>query len=177
VNNGGDIALHLQPGEEFTIGMIERPDRASLFGTAILTGREIVRGIATSGWRGRSFSLGIADSVTVLAKSAAAADAAATVIANAVNLPGHPAIQRAPACSIAPDNDLGHRLVTHAVGYLSERDVTVALRSGAELAEDLRSEGLIHSAVLHLRDETRVVGGIEANQANRLELSGSLAHA
>ena len=29
-----------------------------------------VRGIATSGWRGRSFSLGIADSVTVLATSA-----------------------------------------------------------------------------------------------------------
>jgi ApbE superfamily uncharacterized protein (UPF0280 family) len=44
-----------------------------------------VRGIATSGWRGRSFSLGIADSVTVLARTAAQADAAATVIANAVD--------------------------------------------------------------------------------------------
>src|SRR6202162_4371979 len=33
VNNGGDIALHLAPGEHFVVGMIERPDRASLFGT------------------------------------------------------------------------------------------------------------------------------------------------
>ena len=40
-----------------------------------------VRGVATSGWRGRSHSLGIADSVTVLAATAAMADAAATVIA------------------------------------------------------------------------------------------------
>ena len=32
------------------------------------------RGVATSGWRGRSHSLGIADSVTVVARNAAAAD-------------------------------------------------------------------------------------------------------
>ena len=62
-----------------------------------------MRGIATSGWRGRSFSLGIADAVTVLAATAAEADAAATVIANAVDLPGHPAIDtRAGAASSRP---------------------------------------------------------------------------
>ena len=90
VNNGGDIALHLAPGEHFVVGMVERPDRPSLFGTAILDSTQPVRGIATSGWRGRSFSLGIADAVTVLADHAAMADAAATIIANAVDLPGHP---------------------------------------------------------------------------------------
>jgi ApbE superfamily uncharacterized protein (UPF0280 family) len=67
--------------------------------------------VATSGWRckgkgGRSFSFGIADAVTVLAGSAAAADAAATVIANAVDLPGHGAITRRPASAIDPDSDL-----------------------------------------------------------------------
>ena len=30
VNDGGDIALHLAPGEKFVVGMVERPDRASL---------------------------------------------------------------------------------------------------------------------------------------------------
>ena len=30
VNNGGDIALHLGPGETFSIGMVDRPDRPSL---------------------------------------------------------------------------------------------------------------------------------------------------
>jgi ApbE superfamily uncharacterized protein (UPF0280 family) len=58
-----------------------------------LTHDRPVRGLATSGWGGRSFSLGIADSVTVLARCAAAADAAATVVANAVDAE-HPAIER-----------------------------------------------------------------------------------
>jgi hypothetical protein len=66
-----------------------------------------VRGIATSGWRGRSFSLGIADSVTVLAATAAEADAAATIIANAVDVAHAGIIVRRPACSLKDDSDLG----------------------------------------------------------------------
>src|SRR5206468_2411068 len=111
VNNGGDIALHLAPGESFTIGMVNRPDRPALFGSATVHAEDSVRGIATSGWRGRSFSLGIADAVTVLADTAAHADAAATVIANAVDLPGHPSIYRVPACELAPDSRSEERRV------------------------------------------------------------------
>src|SRR5579864_2445292 len=119
VNDGGDIALHLAPGEKFVVGMIERPDRASLLGTAMIYSSDAARGIATSGWRGRSFSLGIADAVTVLSDRASAADAAATIIANAVDLPGHPAVERVPARELAPDSDLSDRLVTRGVGKLS----------------------------------------------------------
>ena len=97
VNNGGDIAFYLASGQRFVAGMIERPDRASLLGTVTLRSDQPSRGLATSGWRGRSFSLGIADAVTVLARSASLADAAATVIANAVDLPGPPR-NCAPAC-------------------------------------------------------------------------------
>lgn len=158
VNDGGDISLHLAPGEQFVVGMVERPDRPSLFGTATIDAYQPVRGIATSGWRGRSFSLGIADAVTVLADRAAAADAAATIIANAVDLPGHPAIIRVPACDLAPDSDLGARLVTHAVGELSVADVNQALASGMNTAERLLRIGLIRSAALNLQSETRVVG-------------------
>jgi ApbE superfamily uncharacterized protein (UPF0280 family) len=157
VNDGGDIALHLSPGEKFAIGMVERPDRPSLFGTATVHSADPVRGIATSGWRGRSFSLGIADAVTVLAERAAAADAAATIIANTIDLPGHSAIVRVPACELAPDTDLGARLITQAVGELSEADVNQALFSGVETAERLLKIGLIRSAALNLLGETRVV--------------------
>src|SRR5246500_3934066 len=76
VNDGGDIALHLSPGEKFVVGMVERPDHPSLFGTTTIDASQPVRGIATSGWRGRSFSLGIADAVTVLSDTAAMAHAA-----------------------------------------------------------------------------------------------------
>ena len=121
VNDGGDIALHLGPGETFSIGMVDRPDRPNLFGRATIGAADRVRGVATSGWRGRSFSLGVADAVTVLAASAARADAAATLIANAVDIPGHPAIERAPARDLDPQSDLGERRVTIAVGPLTPR--------------------------------------------------------
>jgi ApbE superfamily uncharacterized protein (UPF0280 family) len=158
VNDGGDIAVHLSPGEHLVIGMVEGLNRPSLFGTAVLEAGQASRGIATSGWRGRSFSRGIADAVTVLADCASAADAAATVVANAVDLPRHPNVLRLPASSLAPDSDLGDRLVTQEVGELSREDVGRALHAGTVVAEELLSEGLVLGVALHLRGETRVVG-------------------
>jgi uncharacterized protein len=164
VNDGGDIAVHLSDGEKFVIGMVERPDRASLFGTTTLTSDDLVRGIATSGWRGRSFSLGIADAVTVLADRAAAADAAATIIANAVDLPEHPAIVRVPACELDPDSDLGHRAVTQAVGPLTGEEVNEALAVGILTGELLRRVGLIRAAAVCLQGKTRIVGETGKNR-------------
>ena len=139
VNNGGDIALYLTPGECFSVGMVDRPDRPSLFGTLRIHSEDPIRGLATSGWRGRSFSLGIADAVTVLAADAAAADAAATIIANAIDLPSHPGIVRVRAREMAPDNDLGDLCVTRAVPKLCSGEVQEALASGASVAEELIS--------------------------------------
>jgi ApbE superfamily uncharacterized protein (UPF0280 family) len=169
VNNGGDIALHLAPGETFTIGMVERPDRPLLFGSMTLDTSSPVRGIATSGWRGRSFSLGIADAVTVLADHAAAADAAATIIANAVDLPGHRAVVRVPASELAPDSDLGRRLVTQAVGELTTVEVNRALGAGLRIGEKLVRMGLIRSAALHLQGETRILGATQPMITTRME--------
>jgi ApbE superfamily uncharacterized protein (UPF0280 family) len=163
VNNGGDIALHLAPGERFIVGMVERPDRPSLFGKVELHSTETVRGIATSGWRGRSLSLGIADAVTVLADRASMADAAATIIANAVDLPDHPNITRVPASDLAPDSDLGERLVTQAVGEFSLNEIAEALDAGVAAADPLFSRGLIRAAALQLRGETRMVGASAAS--------------
>src|SRR5690606_13787972 len=93
VNNGGDIALHLAEDEHFETGIVGNLAKPKITAKASIESADGIGGIATSGWRGRSFSLGIADSVAVLAPSAAAADAAATIIANAVNV-DHPAIAR-----------------------------------------------------------------------------------
>jgi len=177
VNDGGDIALHLTESEKFVVGMIERPDRPSLFGTTILTSAIPVRGIATSGWRGRSFSLGIADAVTVLAHRAAAADAAATIIANAVDLPGHPAVVRISACELAPDSDLRDLLVTQAVGDLNAADVNEALAAGERTALRLLKIGLIHAAALHLRGETRLIGVSDSSMISTAVQERGLVHA
>jgi uncharacterized protein len=157
VNNGGDIAIHLADSHRYKIGMVERTDRPSLFGSLEISAADPVHGIATSGWRGRSFSLGIADAVTVLADSASAADAAATVIANAVNLPGHPGITRITAREVSPDSDLGDLRVTRGVEPLSDSDIAAALDSGVRVAESLHARGLIHSSALRLQSQTRIV--------------------
>ena len=158
VNDGGDIALYLASGEEFSVGMIERPDRPSLFGTLRIHATHPIRGIATSGWCGRSFSLGIADAVTVLARNAADADAAATIIANAVDLPASEKIVRVPARELAPDSDLGERLVTQSVAQLSLEEIQQALDAGASVADHLRSQDLICAAALRLQGKTQIVG-------------------
>jgi ApbE superfamily uncharacterized protein (UPF0280 family) len=157
VNNGGDIALHLQSGGSFVLGLVDRPDRPGLFARARIAAHDPSRGIATSGWRGRSFSLGIADAATVLAATAGQADAAATIVANAVDLPGHPAIERAPASSIKPDTDLGDILVTRSVGPLAPHEIGQAIERGLARARALRDRGLIHAAAIHLQGETRVL--------------------
>ena len=154
-NNGGDIALWLGVGESLTCAL------AAGDGADRVTVREAdpVRGFATSGWRGRSFSLGIADAVTVLARTAAMADAAATLVANAVTL-DHPGILRRPARDLKPDTDLGARLVTVAVPLLSADERSQALAAGLAVAERFRSRGLIEGAAVFLQGETGMTGAI-----------------
>lgn len=157
VNDGGDIALHLQPGRSYEVGLVADISAPCLDGSLRVRAMDPVRGIATSGWRGRSFSFGIADSVTVLAADAAAADAAATLIANHVNVEA-PEIVRAPANSLRDDTDLGDRLVTVQVPRLPGPMVDEALARGARFAARCRAEGLIHAALLVLQGRARAVG-------------------
>jgi ApbE superfamily uncharacterized protein (UPF0280 family) len=157
VNDGGDIALYLMPGAGFEVGLAARPERAGLDGRFTVTDKMPVRGVATSGQGGRSFSLGIADAVTVLAADAAAADVAATLIANSVDLE-HPAIERRPARALDPDSDLGDLPVTVAVGALDDEAIETALTGGEAAARSMLSTGLIFGAVLALNGRFRVVG-------------------
>jgi hypothetical protein len=158
VNNGGDIALCLTGTARYRIGIADgRPGAAPLARIGI-GARDGIGGIATSGWRGRSHSLGIADAVTVLARTAAEADAAATMVANEVDLPGHPAIARQPACDLAPDSDLGDRPVTVDVGPLTPRERTRALDAGADYAAGLIASGHARAVFLSLQGKVRAVG-------------------
>jgi uncharacterized protein len=182
VNNGGDIALHLSPGAApFRLGVVVDPARPVSPGRVSIAPDSPGRGVATSGRHGRSLSLGIADSVTVLAADAPTADVAATLIANAVDLPGDPAVTRAPARSLQPDSDLGDRLVTTALAPLSPRQITSALDAGEAAARAMRARGLILGAVLVLGDRVRIVGPVPLDAAPTepltLPAAKGLAHA
>ncbi|AVQ82689.1 MULTISPECIES: UPF0280 family protein [unclassified Variovorax] len=169
INNGGDIALHLAPGQSARVGVYAdlarfdlRSHMAGEGGLLTTDGRfelraeQPVRGVATSGWRGRSFSLGIADSVTVLAATAAQADAAATVIANAVDV-DDAAIARRPASQCKDDSDLGDTLVTVDVPALPPAQVRSALDTGAVCAKVLQKGGLVWAALLVCQGQWRLV--------------------
>jgi uncharacterized protein len=158
VNNGGDIALYLGEGERYVAALVTDPATGRVAGRATVMAADSIRGIATSGRHGRSHSLGIADAVTVLAESAAAADAAATMIANAVDLPGSVKIKRAPAHELYPDSDLGDRMVTVDVSGLTATEIDSALEAGYGRARDLCSAGLIRSAFLALGGAWRSLG-------------------
>jgi ApbE superfamily uncharacterized protein (UPF0280 family) len=116
-----------------------------------------IAGVATSGWSGRSFSFGVADSVTVLAATAAQADAAATMIANRVNTE-HPGIVRQPANQVRDDSDLGDRAVTRHVPPLPLGQIMTALQRGLAYAQDLRRRGLISAALLVCQQQSVVCG-------------------
>jgi ApbE superfamily uncharacterized protein (UPF0280 family) len=157
VNDGGDIALHLTPRTSLAIGIVRSLPRGLPEGDVTILHDMPVRGIATSGRHGRSFSLGIADAVTVLARNAPSADAAATIIANSVNV-ADPAVARCPARDLDPDSDLGDRMVTVDVGPLAPLQIAVALDAGVACAEAMCRIGLIEAALLTLAGEWRSVG-------------------
>lgn len=161
VNNGGDIAFHLSPGASLTAGLVADYRLPRIDATCALRFEQPARGIATSGWQGRSFSLGVADSVTVLADDAATADVAATLVANAVDV-GHPAVKRVKARDIDPDSDLGDRLVTADVGALDDGSISAALDAGLAAADAMARGGLIRAAVLVLQGRFRVAGTMPA---------------
>jgi ApbE superfamily uncharacterized protein (UPF0280 family) len=156
VNDGGDIAFHLAPGASLRSGLVADLSAPALDAVSSIDAASPVRGIATSGWRGRSHSLGIADAVTVLARSAAAADAAATLIANATNV-RDPRIVRRPARELREDSDLGDRLVTVDVPPLPPATIEAALAAGVVCAERMRAAGLIEAALLLLQGRRRGV--------------------
>jgi hypothetical protein len=156
VNNGGDIAFWLNTGESFSIGVVDNPGIPELNARVSLAYESPVRGIATSGWRGRSLSLGIADAVTVLAGSAATADAAATLIANDVNV-DYPGILKRPAYEVKDESDLGMLSVTVDVPPLPVDQISEALKRGAQTAGNFIRTGKIEAAYLSLQKQTLVV--------------------
>ena len=141
VNNGGDIALYLGRGTSLSTAIKGHGGRD--LGRIEIDASDQIGGIATSGRLGRSHSLGIAESVTVLSPSAAAA--------NAVDLPGHPAITRRAACDLDEASDLGDLPVVTGCDLLSAAECTRALDAGKRRADDFQRQGLINMAALFLQ--------------------------
>ena len=95
--------------------------------------------------------------MTVFARSAAQADAAATLIANAVNV-NHPHVQRTSAREVFPDGDLEQLEVTTDVGELPQEAILMAINQGSRVAARFLELGHIKGALLYLQGQRRAVG-------------------
>jgi len=147
VDNGGDIAVRLCPGETVRIGV--RPDVRfqSISHVILLDSRFSSWGITTSGLGGRSFTRGIASAVTVAAQNASIADAASTAIANGCFVEDERILQM-PAEELDPDTDLVGVPVTVSVGELEPEKYLRAIRQACCKAETLTGKGTIRGALI-----------------------------
>ena len=159
INNGGDVAIFLKKKQ--TLKLLVATTNNFLI---TLEGDGCKYGVATSGWKGRSFSMGIADSVTTIARSSSIADAAATIIANDTNIENHKNIKKQKANEIDEYSDLKNKLITTSVGELSENDIKQALKKGTITAKKLIEKKIILTALLNVKENYVYVGkkfGIE----------------
>jgi ApbE superfamily uncharacterized protein (UPF0280 family) len=175
VNNGGDIAVRLSPGQALRVG-VEPPGQdeggpSPVMGRLNLCGGDGIGGVASSGWRGRSHSSGVADLVTVWARSAARADAAATALGNAAQAQGDES-RSVTAQEIDPDSGLGGQRVTTQVGPLSRSQRLAALRGARDLARRLHGRGLIMGCLVLVQGEALLL-----DQGRRIVLEGPAAAA
>lgn len=154
VNNGGDIAIRLREEGEIGVGLCLNLGRKEV--DYFLPVRSDC-GICTSGVGGRSFTLGIASAVVILADRASVADAAATYLGNKTNVDSDK-VKREWSEIIYPDTDIPGKKVTISVGALSQAEIRQALESGQREALKLINNGVIHGAVLSVKDNILPLG-------------------
>ncbi len=150
VNNGGDIAIRLQPGEMLRLG-VAAGGAGSFLPMTIITYDSGIRGIATSGLGGRSLTKGIATAAVVAADSAALADACATSLGNAVFV-HHPLVKMSLAEELDPATDLRGQYVVKEVGTLPLESVQHAVHEGQKRALELLRRQVILRAAVYIDD-------------------------
>lgn len=148
VNNGGDIAIRLSGEQRATVGIAPALGMPPTHVFHICAADEI-GGVTTSGSGGRSFTKGIANAATVLAKTASIADACATSIGNATYSP-HPAIRMIKAEEADPLTDLAGHWVVRDVGELPPETVRAALENGWRRAKELHDREIIKGCVIFI---------------------------
>ena len=132
VNNGGDVAFRLGPGQQLRMGIL--PDLGGGI-TEVVTIRagDGVGGVCTSGMGGRSLTRGIARAVTVFSRRCALADACATHVANCSYIDS-PRVHTMPAAMVDPGSDIADLTVVTGTDVLAEEEVLRGL-------EQVRREG------------------------------------
>lgn len=154
VDNGGDIAVRVRGGEEVGVGLCLDFTKKEIDYSLPVKGNY---GICTSGIGGRSFTLGVANAVVVLADRASVADAVATYLGNKTNVDSYK-VKREWSEEMYPDTDIPGKKVTISVGDLSDAEIQLALENGQREALQLIDRGVIHGAAISVKNNILPLG-------------------
>ena len=127
VNNGGDVALRLAPGENVKLGIVTSLKTSQMDRVVNIKAEDGIGGICTSGLGGRSFTRGIADGVTVFSSRCIFADAMATHIANCSYVETEN-IARIKAKHVDPNTDIPELEVVLSVEDLKGKEIKQSLK-------------------------------------------------
>ena len=125
VNNGGDVALRLGPGQQMRMGILPTLD-GGISQVVTLRAEDQIGGVCTSGLGGRSLTRGIANSVSVFSSRCTLADACATHIANCSYV-SSPRVHTSLAGELDPESDIADLRVVCRVDALQEAEVRQGL--------------------------------------------------
>ncbi|KUO49500.1 MAG: hypothetical protein APF76_10735 [Desulfitibacter sp. BRH_c19] len=163
VNNGGDIALRLANGESTKVGIVSDINHKSFSHIITLDSDSGIGGIATSGFRGRSLTKGIASAAVAFGRTCREADAAATLIGN-YTYSDDSGIKQVLAEYLDPDTDIVGHLVTLSIGDLDPQTPSKALDNGIAKVRELVAKKSILGAAIFLNNESRIYPEFLAEQ-------------
>jgi len=159
VNNGGDIAIRLREQETVKVGIKTDINEKGISHIVTVTVKSGIRGIATSGFGGRSFTRGIANAAVAIADDSISADVAATLIGNATEIES-PCVVKTSARNLNPNTDIPHLYVTTSIGHLERWEIVQAIDQGIKRAKAFENKGLIIGAFVAVRDQYRISDSI-----------------
>jgi len=153
INNGGDIAFYkLDKDGIFKVGVINNITNREITHNLIIKNNSNIRGIATSGFGGRSLTKGVASAVTVMAESSSLADAAATEIANSTYIKSDK-VKICLAEEIDYNTDIKGIMVVRDVGILNKEEIRKSISQGMDKAIELYNKKIIKGAIVFVQNE------------------------
>lgn len=130
VNNGGDIALRLGNRQSVSMKILSNIHANENEKEVIVRISEDnhIGGVCTSGLGGRSFTRGIANSVTVFSENCRIADACATHIANASYISSK-RVHTTRAGKIQPSSDIADLSIVTKVDCLTKEEISKGIEN------------------------------------------------
>ncbi len=151
VNNGGDVAIRLAPGQKLNLGIMSSLAAGQVDVVVPIKAEDGIGGVATSGLGGRSFTRGIAQGVSVFSSRCILADALATHLANTSYVPS-PRVLTAKAGVFDPQSDIRDLEVVAAVDRLTRREVRQALAQVEQEAFRQKHKGNLLAMTARVQD-------------------------